>query len=137
MTVDHIIDTSTSTVRAEGSTSEIIGGGAAKQFVAASESVSALRAVHSNGGVAHANAPEELDSVIGVAATAGTIGTQIEVKTHGPMEDGSWSWNEGDDIFVQDDGSLGTSPGTHMKKVAVAWSATRIYVDIEQTWRIE
>ena len=104
------------------------------------ETISALRVVYSDGGdfrLAHGNAADELDAVVGILNAAVVAGSEGEAITHGEMEDSSWSWSEGDCIFVQDDGSLGSTPGTHIKQVAVAWSATKIYIDIEQTWRVE
>ena len=109
-----------------------------REVLTANENISALTVVQLEGGVAkiaHATDPDQLDRIIGVAATAASSGAEIEIITFGEITDGSWSWSEGGTLFVRDDGSIGSSPGTHRKEIAKAWTPTKIHVDVGKTYR--
>ena len=103
----------------------------------ASETASAFDVIQSTFEIARAIDAEELDRVIGINTTAVSVGGEMAVKTSGELENPSWSWNPGNPIYVSDTGQLSQTVGTHVKQVAYAWSATKIYIEIQPTFRIE
>lgn len=94
--------------------------------------ISALRPVYLDNGqwkIAHALVYAEAEACSGIAMTAASAGATLSVITAGDMEDASWSWTPGQRIYLSDTGSLTQSPGSIIKEVAFALTATKIIVD--------
>jgi hypothetical protein len=68
---------------------------------------------------------------VGVVADAGTAGNVIQILVIGIIERSDWTWTRGDPLYVS--GAAGimtqTAPATSKQVVAVALTATLIYVN--------
>lgn len=95
--------------------------------------ISALKVVRRTAtGVAIALASDfdQLKAAVGIAKTAAIVGNSLTYQMFGEMTDGSWSWTAGDVLFVDDSGDISATPGTHLRPIGVAVSATTILIDI-------
>lgn len=92
-----------------------------------------LSVVYTSGSVFQASAAqtqEVANLTFGIAQAAAATGATISIQTGGTMTNTGWSWTAGDIIYVSDTaGSLQNSPGTFMRSVGRAISATQITLD--------
>jgi hypothetical protein len=72
---------------------------------------------------------------IGITRGAATPATSVEIITHGPVDDSSWTWNEGL-VYAGLNGLLTqTAPSTgFVLNVGKAISPTRIIVNLQQPY---
>jgi hypothetical protein len=71
----------------------------------ADEALSALRVVRlaAAGHVVLARPPElQAQAPVGVTTAAAMMGGQVELRTHGEMQDASWSWTVGPVLLSRD-----------------------------------
>jgi hypothetical protein len=102
----------------------------------AGEAMSAYRAVVSNGGadVLLANNTDSAHRrrVLGITEIAAAAAADTRIRRFGPLEFGGWAWTPDELIFVGVDGALTQTPpvppAAFSQAIAVALSATRIYV---------
>lgn len=116
------------------------GGGGGSFLVEAAQTIQGGRAValDADGRAFH---PDRLlasdgDRVVGVSAYSALTGEEFQVVTHGRLEVGT-TWDEGP-LYVGDNGVLEPTPpttGWHLQ-VAVALSATELFVDLKQPIQI-
>lgn len=97
----------------------------------AGQDISALRAVYEYDGEVFYLDSEDVDeaaSYIGISVTSATAGNEVIIQRTGTLDDSSWTWTPGGEVFVGTAGALTqTAPTTGFKLiVGTASSATRI-----------
>ena len=77
--------------------------------LAAGETISAVKAVYSNGTslfLGDANTDFQHASIVGITITAGNIGEEIRYLLNGPLFDSSFTFTDGEPIFLDLNGNL-------------------------------
>lgn len=102
----------------------------------AGETLSALKAVYEADGAVYALDSNDVDhaaSYLGVTISSTTAGSDIIIQRTGTLDDGSWAWTTGGEVFVGAAGVLTqTAPTTGFKLiVGTAASATRINLTMD------
>lgn len=102
----------------------------------AGETISALKALYEAEGLVYAldvNDTDHAASYLGISITSGSAGTEIIIQRTGTLDDGSWSWTTGGEVFVGAAGALTQVAPTVGFKLVVgtATSATRIELTMD------
>lgn len=101
----------------------------------AGETINGHRAVYLVGGeVFHADKDVAFNAVLGLSLNAAAIGDNVVVRFAGIAEEPSWTWTEGEPIFLGDDGVLTqTPPGIgSLIELGVALTATSVDVRVQE-----
>lgn len=93
-----------------------------------------------DGSVVYASSDEMLSGPWWMTLGAVVQGDSVSVIAFGEVEEPSWSWIPGSQIFLGNNGFLtsivSTDPGTQIVQVAVAVSSTKLFFDPQVPIRI-
>lgn len=128
-----------STVLAVGQGPSGPPGAGVSNTLSAVQALGGHRAVVSAGehGADYADAynPAHVGRVIGVTTGAASQDSEVSVQSFGPLEELSWSWVAGEDIFLGANGLLTQvlpPEVAFMQRVGQALTPTRMWVDISE-----
>lgn len=79
------------------------------ETLAAGEAISAVKAIYSNGTalfLGDANTDYQHASIVGISLTAGGIGAEIRYLIDGPLYDSSFSFTDGEPVYLALNGGL-------------------------------
>jgi hypothetical protein len=118
-------------VLATGSLPPPLPSGGEATMRVAGETLSALKAIYELNGLVYALDAQDTAhaaAYLGLTTTSGNAGSEVVVQRSGTLDDASWAWTPGGEVFVGVAGSLTqTAPTTGVKLVVgTAASAMRI-----------
>ena len=79
------------------------------ETLAAGEAIAAVKAVYSDGAqlfLGDANTDFQHASIVGISITSGNVGTEIRYLLNGPLYDSSFSFVDGQPVFLALNGNL-------------------------------
>lgn len=113
-----------------------VGPSGGALVLTAGETVSALKMVYELGGEVFALDSQDAANIyrwVGVAVTAGTTGNDVTVQRSGELEDNSWSWTDGERVYLGASGTLTQVPPVvgYYQLVGTAVSPKRVLLNIQ------
>ena len=109
------------------------------ETLAAGETISAVKAVYSNGTnlfLGDANENFQHASIVGISITAGGIGDEIRYLLNGPLYDSSFVFTDGEPVYLAENGGFTqTDPDTlgylYRVYVGIATGSNGININID------
>lgn len=103
----------------------------------AGQSISALRVVYQSNGRVYPLDYSDTDHVyaaLGIALTAAIEGGNVSVQRNGAIEDNSWSWSEGESVYLGAGGVLTQFPPVFGFLVVIGYAISdqRILLDFQE-----